>query len=214
MLIKCLFKCFLVTWVSTKYPNIVAIQPKNQIKLKIRQTKLLKLIFYNSFSSTLREHALNSPLYNVSNLSHPSTPMSSGGCGLLNHSNHQSNNLNSSTSGANLSGGSNSSQLLSGDGPPTPTQEMDLVLPDHRKSKSKCCSEWDRELILSVFFSSGRYEHDHDKCREQSAGSDDLVPKWPISRTESDAQFSEVLPCRFDIPCDGMAVGNTGKDGK
>ncbi|XP_055532626.1 WW domain-containing adapter protein with coiled-coil homolog [Wyeomyia smithii] len=82
--------------------------------------------------NSLREHALNSPLYNVSNLSHPTTPMS-GGSGLLNHSNHQSNNLNSSNSAANLSGGSNSSQLLSGDGPPTPTQEMDLALPDHRK---------------------------------------------------------------------------------
>lgn len=87
----------------------------------------------SSAANSLREHALNSPLYNVSNLSHPSTPMSSGGSGMHNHSNHQSNNLNSSTSAANLSGGSNSSQLLSGDGPPTPTQEMDLVLPDHRK---------------------------------------------------------------------------------
>ncbi|XP_019558582.3 rho GTPase-activating protein gacF isoform X2 [Aedes albopictus] len=87
-------------------------------------------------ANSLREHALNSPLYNVSNLSHPTTPMASGGSGLLNHSNHQSNNLNSSTSAANLSGGSNSSQLLSGDGPPTPTQEMDLVLPDHRKMES------------------------------------------------------------------------------
>lgn len=84
-------------------------------------------------ANSLREHALNSPLYNVSNLSHPSTPMSSGGSGMHNHINHQSNNLNSSNSAANLSGGSNSSQLLSGDGPPTPTQEMDLVLPDHRK---------------------------------------------------------------------------------
>lgn len=92
-------------------------------------------------SNSLREHALNSPLYNVSNLSHPSTP---GGLGGLNHSNsnhhHQQQsgsnnlNLNSSSSMANLSGGSNSSQMLTGDGPPTPTQEMDLVLPsDHRK---------------------------------------------------------------------------------
>lgn len=89
-------------------------------------------------SNSLREHALNSPLYNVSNLSHPSTP------GGLNHSSsnhhHQQQsgsnnlNLNSSSSMANLSGGSNSSQMLTGDGPPTPTQEMDLVLPsDHRK---------------------------------------------------------------------------------
>lgn len=92
-------------------------------------------------SNSLREHALNSPLYNVSNLSHPSTP---GGLGGLNHSSsnhhHQQQsgsnnlNLNSSSSMANLSGGSNSSQMLTGDGPPTPTQEMDLVLPsDHRK---------------------------------------------------------------------------------
>lgn len=94
-------------------------------------------------SNSLREHALNSPLYNVSNLSHPSTP---GGLGGLNHSGSGSNhhhqqqsgsnnlNLNSSSSMANLSGGSNSSQMLTGDGPPTPTQEMDLVLPsDHRK---------------------------------------------------------------------------------
>lgn len=92
-------------------------------------------------SNSLREHALNSPLYNVSNLSHPSTP---GGLSGLNHSSsnhhHQQQsgsnnlNLNSSSSMANLSGGSNSSQMLTGDGPPTPTQEMDLVLPsDHRK---------------------------------------------------------------------------------
>lgn len=86
-------------------------------------------------SNSLREHALNSPLYNVSNLSHPSTPI--GGLNHSSSSNHHhqsSNNLNSSNSMANLSGGSNSSQMLTGDGPPTPTQEMDLVLPsDHRK---------------------------------------------------------------------------------
>lgn len=89
----------------------------------------------NVGSNSLREHALNSPLYNVSNLSHPSTP--GGGVGMNHSSNHQSssnsNLLNSSNSMANLSGGSNSSQMLTGDGPPTPTQEMDLVLPDHRK---------------------------------------------------------------------------------
>lgn len=91
-------------------------------------------------SNSLREHALNSPLYNVSNLSHPSTPggLNHSGSGSNHHHQQQSGsnnlNLNSSSSMANLSGGSNSSQMLTGDGPPTPTQEMDLVLPsDHRK---------------------------------------------------------------------------------
>lgn len=99
----------------------------------------------SSSMASLREHALNSPLYNVSNLSHPimSSSLSSGSGNHANHNthNHTTNSLGISQTnmlhGGGLGGcvsnvGSNNA-ILTGDGPPTPTQELDLPLVDHRK---------------------------------------------------------------------------------
>lgn len=101
----------------------------------------------NNNSNSLREHALNSPLYNLPhNMQHSMS--------MLNHTNISSGNqyVQSSASGmisTQASGlgigissqfsaaglkSDGSSTLLIGDGPPTPTQELDAS-GDHRKCK-------------------------------------------------------------------------------
>lgn len=103
----------------------------------------------NSNSNSLREHALNSPLYNLPhNMQHS----------MLNHSNMSGSGscsgqyvqssatgmistpatglgigISSQFSAAGLKA-DGSSTLLVGDGPPTPTQELDMT-GDHRKCK-------------------------------------------------------------------------------
>uniref|UniRef100_A0A182LRJ3 WW domain-containing protein n=1 Tax=Anopheles culicifacies TaxID=139723 RepID=A0A182LRJ3_9DIPT len=90
----------------------------------------------------LRDHALQSPLYNVSNLSHPvhSTALSIGSGTHLNHTTHHNHSANSHCSNQSnmmhnigLVGCSSGNTILTGDGPPTPTQELELPLVDHRK---------------------------------------------------------------------------------
>uniref|UniRef100_A0A182WAY2 WW domain-containing protein n=1 Tax=Anopheles minimus TaxID=112268 RepID=A0A182WAY2_9DIPT len=90
----------------------------------------------------LRDHALQSPLYNVSNLSHPvhSTALSIGSGTHLNHTTHHNHSANSHCSNQSnmmhnigLVGCSSGNAILTGDGPPTPTQELELPLVDHRK---------------------------------------------------------------------------------
>ncbi|XP_052892996.1 WW domain-containing adapter protein with coiled-coil homolog isoform X2 [Anopheles moucheti] len=90
----------------------------------------------------LRDHALQSPLYNVSNLSHPvhTTSLSIGSGTLLNHSTHHNHSANSHCSNQSnmmhnigLVGCSSGNATHTGDGPPTPTQELELPLVDHRK---------------------------------------------------------------------------------
>uniref|UniRef100_A0A182PUR9 WW domain-containing protein n=1 Tax=Anopheles epiroticus TaxID=199890 RepID=A0A182PUR9_9DIPT len=90
----------------------------------------------------LRDNALQSPLYNVSNLSHTvhSSSLSIGSGTHLNHNAHHNHATNSHCSSQsnmihniNLGGCSGGNTVLTNDGPPTPTQELDLPLVDHRK---------------------------------------------------------------------------------
>ncbi|XP_053662244.1 WW domain-containing adapter protein with coiled-coil homolog [Anopheles marshallii] len=90
----------------------------------------------------LRDHALQSPLYNVCNLSHPvhATSLSIGSGTHLNHSTHHNHSSNSHCSNQSnmmhnigLVGCSSGNAIHTGDGPPTPTQELELPLVDHRK---------------------------------------------------------------------------------
>lgn len=101
----------------------------------------------NSNSNSLREHALNSPLYNLphnmqhSMLNHSSIGGSGGSSGQYVQStatgmiSTQATGLgigiSSQFSAAGLKA-DGSSTLLVGDGPPTPTQELDMT-GDHRK---------------------------------------------------------------------------------
>uniref|UniRef100_A0A182Q015 WW domain-containing protein n=1 Tax=Anopheles farauti TaxID=69004 RepID=A0A182Q015_9DIPT len=91
----------------------------------------------------LRDHALQSPLYNVSNLSHPVLPSSHqiiGSGTHLNHSTHHNHSANNHSGNQSnmlhsigMVGCSSGNTILASDGPPTPTQELDLPLAEHRK---------------------------------------------------------------------------------
>lgn len=95
----------------------------------------------NNNSNSLREHALNSPLYNLSHnvLNHSNINVSgqyvqSAVSGLIStQSTGLGLGISSQFSAAGLKSDGSSSLLLS-DGPPTPTQELDMT-PDHRKRK-------------------------------------------------------------------------------
>lgn len=107
----------------------------------------------NSNSNSLREHALNSPLYNLphnmqhSMLNHSNIGGGGGGSGSSSGQYVQSSatgmistqatglgiGISSQFSAAGLKA-DGSSTLLVGDGPPTPTQELDMT-GDHRKRK-------------------------------------------------------------------------------
>lgn len=106
----------------------------------------------NCNSSSLREHALNSPLYNLphnlshSMLNHANISGSNNGGSSVQYvqSNAQTGMISTqqSTLGIGISSqfsaaglkADGSSTLLVGDGPPTPTQELDMTS-DHRKRK-------------------------------------------------------------------------------
>ncbi|XP_035910712.1 WW domain-containing adapter protein with coiled-coil homolog [Anopheles stephensi] len=118
----------------------------NALMMQSRQNNHGTMHDISGNSSTLiniRDHALQSPLYNVSNLSHPvhSTSLSIGSGSNLNHSTHHNHSANSHCSSQSnmmhnvglvgCSSGGNT--ILTGDGPPTPTQELELPLVDHRK---------------------------------------------------------------------------------
>lgn len=98
----------------------------------------------NSNSNSLREHALHSPLYNFphSMLNHSSGVSGNGNnsnngqyvqSGMLSQSTGLGIGISSQFSAAGLKA-DGSSTLNMGDGPPTPTQELDMTS-DHRKSK-------------------------------------------------------------------------------
>lgn len=102
----------------------------------------------NSNSNSLREHALHSPLYNF-----PHSMMNHSNIGIVSGNGNNSNNgqyvqsgmltqstglgigISSQFSAAGLKAdGSSTCTLNMSDGPPTPTQELDMTT-DHRKSK-------------------------------------------------------------------------------
>lgn len=96
----------------------------------------------NSNSNSLREHALHSPLYNYSHslmnhLNSGNGNNSNNGqyvqSGMLTQSTGLGIGISSQFSAAGLKA-DGSSTLNMGDGPPTPTQELDMTT-DHRKSK-------------------------------------------------------------------------------
>ncbi|XP_049295142.1 WW domain-containing adapter protein with coiled-coil homolog isoform X3 [Anopheles funestus] len=117
----------------------------NALMMQSRQHNPGNMHDMSGNSSTLinlRDHALQSPLYNVSNLSHPvhSTTLSIGSGTHINHSTHHNHSANSHGSNQSnmmhnigLMGCSSGNAILTGDGPPTPTQELELPLVDHRK---------------------------------------------------------------------------------
>lgn len=101
----------------------------------------LNQIANNNNSTSLREHALNSPLYNLphnllnhSNLSGGGQYVQSNASGMIStQATGLGMGISSQFSAAGLKA-DGSSTLLIGDGPPTPTQELDIAV-DHRKRK-------------------------------------------------------------------------------
>lgn len=94
----------------------------------------------NINSNSLREHALHSPLYNYSHsmMNHLNSGNSNNNgqyvqSGMLTQSTGLGIGISSQFSAAGLKA-DGSSTLNMGDGPPTPTQELDMTT-DHRKSK-------------------------------------------------------------------------------
>lgn len=99
----------------------------------------LNQIVNNNNSNSLREHALNSPLYNLphnllnhSNVSSVGQYVQSNVAGMIStQATGLGMGISSQFSAAGLKA-DGSSSLLIGDGPPTPTQELDISV-DHRK---------------------------------------------------------------------------------
>ncbi|XP_049543837.1 WW domain-containing adapter protein with coiled-coil homolog [Anopheles darlingi] len=111
--------------------NALMMQQQNRQLISGTTTDLTNVV------GSLREHALNSPLFNVGNLAHPvhASPLS----GI--HINHNTHGITGNSHIGRESGVMNTCAMLSstgnvtqtGDGPPTPTQELEVPISDHRK---------------------------------------------------------------------------------
>lgn len=153
---------------------------------------------------------LNSPLYNLphgghsmhSMMSHSSGPyvVAGGGVSVVTQMTGLGMGISSQFSAAGLKAdGSSNSTMLMNDGPPTPTQELDNMSGDHRKSELYISSVffWSYENILLIFYfpiSSGRFIG----IVKQSTGCGNVNANITKPRTEFNAESGKLFPGRFD----------------